>query len=83
MSKLGFLKITALSLALAAATPAFAAGFRDGGAMGPGVGGFRGARANTVLDADTSYCTQRWSYHEAASGKYMGDDGLWRTCPFR
>ena len=81
MSKLGFLKVTALSLALAAATPAFAAGFRDGGAMSPGFSGFRGAQSSTV--SDTSYCTQRWSYHEAASGKYMGDDGLWRTCPFR
>jgi hypothetical protein len=83
MSKLGFLKITALSLALAAATPAFAAGFRDGGAMSPGIGGFRGAQASTVSVADTSYCTQRWSYHDADSGKYMGDDGLWRSCPFR
>jgi len=83
MSKLGILKVTALSLALAAATPAFAAGFRDGGAMNLGIGGFRGAQASTVSDADTSYCTQRWSYHDAASGKYMGDDGLWRACPFR
>ena len=31
--------------------------------------------------ADASYCAQRWAYYDAASGKYMGDDGEWRACP--
>jgi hypothetical protein len=78
MSRLGILKVTALSLALAVATPAFAAG---GGAMNVGSGGFRGAQASAVSSADASYCAQRWAYYDAASGKYMGDDGEWRACP--
>jgi len=75
---------TALSLALAVATPAFAAGHRGGGAMHVGSGGFRGVQSvDSVVpgDADASYCAQRWAYHDAASGKYMGDDGEWRLCP--
>ena len=86
MSKLGILKVTALSLALAAATPAFAAGFRDvsdAGAMHVGNGGFGGTQATTgsaVSNADAS-CAQRWAYYDAASGKYMDDDGEWRPCP--
>jgi BA14K-like protein len=83
MSKLGILKVTALSLALAVATPAFAAGFR-GGAMNVGIGGFGGTQAtigSAVSRADASYCAQRWAYYDAASGKYMGDDGEWRSCP--
>ena len=84
MSKLGFLKVTALSLALAVATPAFAAGLYGvpgGGAMNVGSGGFRGAQASAVSSADASYGAQRWAYYDAASGKYMGDDGEWRSCP--
>jgi BA14K-like protein len=81
MSKLAILKVTALSLALAAATPAFAAGFRVGDAMNVGIGGFRGAQASAVSSTDASYCAQRWAYYDAASGKYMGDDGQWRACP--
>jgi hypothetical protein len=42
MSKLGIVGATALSLALAVATPAFAVGLR---AMHAGGGGFRGALA--------------------------------------
>jgi hypothetical protein len=83
MSKLGILKATALSLALAVATPAFAAGIYDGGAMNVGIGGFRAAQVSATSNADASYCSQRWAYHDAASGKYMGDDGLWRACPQR
>jgi hypothetical protein len=83
MSKLGIVGATALSLALAVATPTFAAGLRgvrDGGAMGVGSGGFRGAQASVVSRADASYCARRWAYYDAASGKYMGDDGEWRPC---
>ena len=87
MSKLGILSVAALSLALAVATPAFAAGFRnvsDAGAMHVGNGGFGGTQAITgpgVSNADASYCAQRWAYYDPASGKYMGDDGEWRACP--
>jgi len=85
MSKLGIVGATALSLALAVATPAFAQGVRGGGAMHVGSGGFRGAQAtvDSVVsrDADASYCGRRWMYHDAASGTYMGDDGEWRPCP--
>ena len=87
MSKLGILSVSALSLALAVATPAFAAGFRDvgdAGAMHVGNGGFGGTQATTgsaVSSADASYCAQRWAYYDAASGKYMDDDGEWRPCP--
>jgi hypothetical protein len=86
MSKLGILSVSALSLALAVATPAFAAGFRDvsdAGAMHVGNGGFGGTQATTgsaVSNADAS-CAERWAYYDAASGKYMDDDGEWRPCP--
>jgi hypothetical protein len=85
MSKLGIVGATALSLALAVATPAFAVGLRGGGAMHVGSGGFRGAQATVrsvvSRDADASDCAQRWMYHDAASRTYMGDDGQWRPCP--
>jgi hypothetical protein len=80
MSKLGIVGATALSLALAVATPAFAAGLRGGGVMHVGSGGFRGAQARVVSKTDASYCARRWAYYDAASGKYMGDDGEWRPC---
>jgi hypothetical protein len=85
MSKFGIVGATALSLALAVATPAFAVGLRGGGTMHVGSGGFRGAPASVgsvVSDTDASYCRQRWAYYDAASGKYMGDDGEWRPCPW-
>jgi hypothetical protein len=75
---------TALSLALAVATPAFAAGLRGGGAIHVGSGGFSGDQAivsPVVSRADASYCAQRWAYYDPASGKYMGDDGQWHPCP--
>ena len=81
MSKLGIIGATALSLALAVATPAFAVGLRGGGAMHVGSGGFRDAQGSAVSRADASYCAQRWAYYDAASGKYMDDDGAWRPCP--
>jgi hypothetical protein len=88
MSKLGIVGATALSLALAVATPAFAVGLRgvrDGGAMQVGSGGFRGAQASVGFvkssGADASYCAHRWAYYDPASGKSMGDDGEWRPCP--
>jgi hypothetical protein len=84
MSKLGIVRAMALSLALAVATPAFAAGLRDvqgGGAMDAGSGGFRGAQARVVSKNDASYCAQRWAYYDPASGKSMDDDGQWRPCP--
>ena len=85
MSKLGMVGATALSLALAVATPAFAAGLRNvGGAMHVGDGGFRGAQASIgsvgTSAADASYCRQRWAYYDPATRKYMGDDGEWRPC---
>ena len=87
MSKLGIVGATALSLALAVATPAFAAGLRDVQGAGPmdvGSGGFRGAQASIVSvgssGADASHCRQRWAYYNPASGKYMGDDGEWHPC---
>ena len=87
MSKFSIVRATALSLVLAVATPAFAAGLRGvggGGAMHVGSGGFRAAQASVgsvVSSADASYCAQRWAYYDSASGKYMGDDGEWRSCP--
>jgi hypothetical protein len=86
MSKLGIVRATALSLALAVATPAFAVGLRDvGGAMHVGNGGFRGTQASIgsvgPSAADVSYCRQRWAYYyDSATRKYMGDDGEWRPC---
>jgi hypothetical protein len=83
MSKLVIVGATALSLALAVATPAFAVGLRGGGAMHVGSGGFRGAQASVgpvVSKTDASYCTQRWAYYDPASGKSMDDDGQWRPC---
>jgi hypothetical protein len=86
MSKLGIVRATALSLALAVATPAFAVGLRNvGGAMHVGNGGFRGAQASIgsvgTSAADASYCRQRWAYYDPVARKYMGDDGEWRSCP--
>jgi hypothetical protein len=85
MSKLDIVRATALSLALAVATPAFAVGLRNvGGAMHAGNGGFRGAQASIgsvgTSTADASYCRQRWTYYDPAARKYMGDDGEWRPC---
>ena len=85
MSKFGIVRATALSLALAVATPAFAVGLRNvGGAMHVGNGGFRGAQASIgsvgTSAADASYCRQRWAYYDPAARKYMGDDGEWRPC---
>jgi len=83
MSKPGIVGATALSLVLAVATPAFAAGLRGGGAMDVGSGGFRGVQNvdPVVSSADAaSHCAQRWAYFDRASGKYMGDDGEWRPC---
>ena len=86
MSKLVIVGVTALSLALAVATPAFAVELRGvggGGAMHVHNGGFHGAQASigsVVSSADASYCRQRHAYYNPASGKYMGDDGEWRRC---
>jgi BA14K-like protein len=84
MSKLGIVGATALSLALAVATPAFAVGLRGvggGGAMDVSSGGAQASVGSVVSGADASYCAQRWAYYDPASGKYMGDDGEWRPCP--
>jgi hypothetical protein len=86
MSKLGIVGATALSLALAVATPAFAMGLRGvrgGGAMYVGSGGSRVAQTSAgsvVSSADAAYCRQRWAYYDSTSGKYMDDDGQWRPC---
>jgi hypothetical protein len=88
MSKFGIVGATALSLAFAVATPAFAVelgGIPGGGAMNVGSGGFRAVQASvgsvvsSGVDA-ASYCARRWAYYDRASGKYMGDDGEWRPC---
>lgn len=83
MSKLGILKVTALSLALAATTPAFAAGFR-GGAMYVGSGGPRVVQTSAgsvASSADAAYCRSLGAYYDSTSGKYMDGTGLWRPCP--
>jgi hypothetical protein len=82
MSKLGIVGATALSLALAVATPAFALGVRGGGAMHVRFHGPQESVGSVVSSgADASYCAQRWAYYDPASGKSMGDDGEWRPCP--
>jgi hypothetical protein len=85
MSKLGIVRATALLLALAVATPAFAVGLRNvGGAMHVGNGGFRGAQASIgsvgASATDASYCRHRWAYYDPESRKYMDDGGQWRPC---
>jgi hypothetical protein len=86
MSKLGIIGAMTLSLALAAATPASAMGLRGGlgvDAMYVGSGGSRIAQASAgpvVSSANAAHCRQRWAYYDPTSGKYMGDDGLWRPC---
>ena len=82
MSRLGIVGATALSLALAVATPAFAVGL-GGSAMHAGSGASRAQASIGYLvpsGADASHCAQRWAYYDRASGKYMGDDGEWRPC---
>jgi len=84
MSKFGIVGATALSLAFAVATPAFAVELGGGGAMNVGSGGFRTVQASvgSVVPSavDAAHCAQRWAYYDRASGKYMGDDGEWRPC---
>jgi hypothetical protein len=89
MLRLSVAGATALSLALAVGTPTFADVHRGvhrhgGGAMHAGSGGLGGAQAKRqppgIEDASALYCTQRWTYYDPASGKYMGDDGEWRPC---
>jgi hypothetical protein len=86
MSKLGMVGATALSLAFAVATPAFAGGLRGvrgDGAIYVGSGGLRGVQASVgsvVSSGADAHCAQRWAYYDRASGKYMGDDGEWRPC---
>jgi BA14K-like protein len=82
MSKLGIVVVTALSLASAVATPAFAVGPRGAGAvMDVDSGGFSDAQASVGPNVPhAAHCVQRWAYYEPASGKYMGDDGQWRPC---
>ena len=85
MSTFGIVQATALLLALAVATPAFAVGLRGGGVVHVGNGGFRGAQASIgsvgTSATDASYCRQRWAYYDPVARKYMGDDGEWRSCP--
>jgi hypothetical protein len=85
MSKLGIVRAAALSLALAVATPAFAAevhGVHGGDLID--VGGFHKAQTSigsfVPSNAAAAHCAQRWAYYDRASGKYMGDDGQWRPC---
>jgi hypothetical protein len=81
MSKLCITAATALSLALAVATPAFAG--PGGVGMYLGNGGLRGAQASidsVASSARISHCRQRWAYYDQASGKYMDDGGQWHPC---
>jgi hypothetical protein len=84
--KLAIVGLTALSVASAVATPAFAAelnGVRGGDAMALASGGPRvtQARAGSVVSAaDAAYCRQRWADYDSISGKYMDDEGQWRPC---
>jgi hypothetical protein len=80
MSKLGILGAAALSLALAVATPAFAAGVRGSSAMHVGS---QGVQDSSLVSSgtDASNCAQRYMYYDRASGMAMGDDGQWRPCP--
>ena len=86
MWKLGIAGATALSLALAVATPALAGGLsgvHGGGAMDLASSDSRvtQARAGSVVSsADAAYCRQRWPYYDSTSGKYMDDEGQWRPC---
>ena len=88
MLRLRIVGATALSLALVVGTPTFAVGLRGvhghgGGAKHVGSGRLGGAQAKSRLlpgIEDASYCTQRWTYYNPVSGKYMGDDGEWRPC---
>jgi hypothetical protein len=84
MSKFGIVGATALSLALAVATPAFAVGLRGGGTMHVGSGGLRvpQARAGSVVStADAAYCRSLGAYYDSTSGEYMDGTGQWRPCP--
>jgi hypothetical protein len=81
MSKLGLVGAAALSLALAVATPAFAAGVRGGGAMHVGFHGAQASVGSVVSSGADASCAQRWMYYDRASGMAMGDDGEWRACP--
>ncbi|HEX3442479.1 MAG TPA: hypothetical protein VHT93_19235 [Pseudolabrys sp.] len=86
MWKFGIVLATALSLASAVATPAFAArfsGIRGGDAMALASGGPRVTQASTgsvVSAADAAYCRQRWAAYDSTTGKYMDDEGEWRPC---
>jgi hypothetical protein len=86
MSKLGIVGATALSLALAVATPASAVWFRGvpgGGAMHVGSDGSRVSQASAgsvVSSADAAYCRQLGAYYDSTSGEYMDGNGLWRPC---
>jgi hypothetical protein len=84
MSKLGIVGATALSLALAVATPAFAMGLRGvhgGGAIYVSSGESRIAQTSAVSSADASYCRSLGAYYDSTSREYMDGTGLWRPCP--
>jgi hypothetical protein len=81
MSKLGILGAAALSLTLAVATPAFAAGVRDGGATHVDFHGAQGRVGSVVSSGAGASCAQRWMYYNAATGMAMDDGGEWRACP--
>ena len=97
MSKFRIIGATALLLALAVATPAFAAG-HGGGAMhvggrvgspgdhdryhGYGRGVGFGAGSALGYGYDEYSGGDDSSYcDDPASGTYLGDDGLWHPCP--
>jgi hypothetical protein len=88
MWKLGMLGATALLVALAVATPAFAVGsrgVRGGDAydayVGSGSSVTQARTGSVVSSADVAYCRQRWAYYDSTSGQYMDDGGRWRPCP--
>jgi hypothetical protein len=86
MSKLGIVGAMALSLVLAVATPASAAGprgLRGGGAMNVGSRVPQASAGSAVSRADAANCRQLGAYYDSTSGKYMDGNGLWIPCPGR
>jgi hypothetical protein len=87
MSKFGIVGAMALSLALAVATPASAAGFRgvrDGGPMqvvSRGFGVPQASAGSVLLSADAAYCRQLGAFYDPTSREYMDGTGLWNPCP--
>ena len=86
MSKFGVIGAMVFSLALAVAIPASAAELRGGSGidtvyLGSGSSRLAQPSAGPAFSSAIAHCRQRWAYYDSTSGKYMGDDGQWRSCP--